>query len=316
MKEHEFAVIEHYFKSIASSAEGVDLGPGDDCAILTFAADRETCVSTDTLVESVHFPAGCPPSVVAARTLGANLSDLAAMGAEPHSFLLAVTLPEIDQNWLAQFSEALAVLIDRYKVPLVGGNLSKGSLSLTVTIIGQTPRGEAVRRDGAQAGDDIYVTGTLGDAARGLELVRSGDYTGYLASRYCEPIPRIEAGVALRDFASSMIDLSDGLMADLGHICEASQLGAVVETKALPLSPQLLETTKQESAVRMALYSGDDYELCFTVHPDKTQQMLAALKEIGMTATRIGQMRRDPKVLAVDVDGKPIKHGGSGYQHF
>lgn len=314
--EREFTIIDQYFKSISAQAEGVVEGPGDDCAILSFPAGFEACLSTDTLLEDVHFPRGCPPSVIASRTLGANLSDLAAMGAKPHSFLLALTLPEADETWLRGFSEALSALIKIYDLPLVGGNLSQGHLSLSVTIIGVAPVGRAVRRVGAKAGHDIFVTGTLGDAAQGLERVKAGDYGGYLASRYCAPTPRLEAGIVLREYASAMIDISDGLMADLGHICESSELGAVIESVHLPLSKELLASLSQERATQMALFAGDDYELCFTVDPLNADKMLAALKETEVKVTRIGQMRAGQEVVAVDSEGSPIRHDGAGYQHF
>lgn len=316
MKEHEFGIIEHYFKPIARTAEGVELGPGDDCTILTFPADSETCVSTDTLVEGVHFPHLCPATVVAARTLGANLSDLAAMGAVPHSFLLAMTLPEVDDAWLSEFSTSLSNLMTEYEIALSGGNLARGSLSLTVTVIGTVPAGKAVRRDGAGAGDQVFVTGTLGDAGEGLELVRGGDYDHYLAGRYCAPTPRIAAGMALREVATAMIDISDGLMADLGHVAEASGLGAVVESESLPLSDALVDACGREKATRMALFSGDDYELCFTVKPEDTKRLEQITDTTGVKLTRVGYMHDGEGVVAVDTAGSPIPFSKSGYLHF
>jgi thiamine-monophosphate kinase len=314
--EHEFSIIEHYFKSIATQSDGVVLGPGDDCAILSFPAGYEACLSTDTLVENVHFPRYCPPHVVAARTMGANLSDLAAMGAEPHSFLLSLTLPSVDEQWLQEFSEALWQLIQRYRISLAGGNLSKGSLSISMTAIGKLPANTAVRRSGAKVGDDIYVSGTLGDAARGLELVKQGNYENYLADRYCEPSPRLSTGMALRGIASSMIDLSDGLFGDLNHVCQASGKGAVIEARRLPISDELRASAGRASAVRMALFSGDDYELCFTAAPAMRSKVKAVATETGVPLTRIGGIREGSEVVAVDRDGVPLPYGGASYQHF
>jgi len=314
--EHEFSIIEQYFKSIATQDEGVELGPGDDCAILSFPAGYEACLSTDTLVESVHFPQHCPPHVVAARAMGANLSDLAAMGAEPHSFLLSLTLPSVDEQWLREFSEALRQLIQRYRISLAGGNLSRGSLSVSMTVIGQVPVNSAVRRSGAKVGDDIYVSGTLGDAGRGLELVKQGNYENYLAGRYCEPSPRLSTGMGLRGIASSMIDLSDGLFGDLNHVCLASGKGAVIEASRLPISDELRASTSLASAVRMALFAGDDYELCFTAAPAMRSEVKVVESETGVPLTRIGEIRDGSEVVTVDGNGVPLPQDDTSYQHF
>lgn len=316
MTEHEFDIIEHYFKPVAGSSNNVVLGPGDDAAILTVPAGMELCVSTDSLIEDVHFPAGVPPWIAASRTFAANLSDMAAMGAEPHSFVLAVSMPEANEQWLHDFSESLRDLSMHYGIPLVGGNLARGKLSLTITVMGMTPAGRAVRRSGARLGDDIYVTGMLGDAAGGLPLVRKGDYESYLAKRYCSPEARVDAGMRLREVVNAMIDVSDGLFADLGHITEASGLGAIVDTSVVPLSMELVENVGEESAVRLGLFSGDDYELCFTAGSDKAEAIHRISEEMNLPITRIGTMVEGEGVIALDESHKPLDVGGPGYQHF
>jgi thiamine-monophosphate kinase len=237
MSTREFSIIERYFKSISNLSQHentVIIGPGDDCAVLRVPDDMELCVSTDTLLEGVHFLPNSRAKVVASRTMAANLSDLAAMGATPSAFLLAMTFPEAREDWLEEFSTTLAEIIEQYQVPLVGGNLSKGPLSLTVTIMGTLPAGSAIKRSGASVGDDIYVTGTLGDAAQGLALSRKGAADGYLVSRYQFPTARIAAGRRLRGLANSLIDISDGLVAEIGHLAETDSLGAEIAAWELP----------------------------------------------------------------------------------
>ncbi len=316
MTTNEFDVIDRYFKDLSAPDGNVSLGPGDDCAVLKVPPGMEVCVSTDTLLEGVHFLPDSSPKTIAARVLGANLSDLAAMGAEPLGCVLALTLPEPDEQWLAAFAESLSVLTRKYDAPLVGGNLAKGTLSLTMTVMGCVPAGTAVTRHGASPGEDIYVTGSLGDAAKGLELLKSGGQQEYLVARYCEPTPRLQAGLALRDIATAMIDISDGLIAELGHMCEDKVMGAEVLTALVPLSEPLLSTSGFESAVRMALFAGDDYELCFTAPSDKSRQIQDTAQALNLPMTCIGKIMETPGVNARHPDGEVLVFGGSGYQHF
>ena len=316
MTASEFDIINRYFMRIAQGGRGIELGPGDDCAVLSTPEGCELCISTDSLVEGVHFPKGSPAGLVASRTLAANLSDLAAMGASPHSFLLAITMPGVDESWLDEFSATLATLSERYHAPLVGGNLSRGNLSLTITIIGTTPVGEAVTRAGAKAGDAVYVTGTLGDAARGLELVRSGDTDSFLARRYSDPTPRLAAGEKLRGLANAMIDISDGLMADLGHIAGSSGLGAQLLAADLPLSSPLIQSVGVDKAVQLALFCGDDYELCFTVDAARESEIRKLTGELDLNITRVGKMVEGKQVVALDKDGQSLLSGSTGYRHF
>jgi thiamine-monophosphate kinase len=316
MSQSEFAIIDRYFKSIAESAADVALGPGDDCAVLDVPTGYQICISTDSLLQGVHFPENAPASVAATRTMGANLSDIAAMGADPHSFLLALTMPSVDEAWLEEFSSTLKSLISLYKVPLVGGNISRGPLSLTMTILGKLPTGTAVERGGAKVGDDIYVTGTLGDAARGLELFQAGDRESYLAKRYMAPRPRLREGSLVRSLATSMIDISDGLVADLGHICEMSGVGAGIHVSEVPLSAELVEAAGEESATRLALFAGDDYELCFTADRRSSAKIEGLAREAKVPITKIGTVIEGENVLVLDQNNQPLSFGGPGYQHF
>jgi thiamine-monophosphate kinase len=331
MPPSEFAIIDRYFKTLSATGDNVVLGPGDDCAILRVPDDHEICVSTDTLLEGVHFLADAPASVVASRTLAANLSDLAAMGAVAHSFVLAMTLPTVDEQWLEAFSSTLAELSKRYEIPLVGGNISRGNLSLTVTVIGIVPTGQAICRNGAKVGDDIYVTGTLGDAAAGLEQCQLGvdlDLLAqrylvqrYLVQRYNAPTPRLQAGQALRGIATAMIDISDGFMADVAHIGEASECGVQISVESLPLSDELRalftgspEGVASPQARRLALFGGDDYELCFTASADDAERVAVASANIALGFTKVGVITAGREVAAIDRDGN--RYEGAGYQHF
>lgn len=315
MTLHEFAVIEKFFKIIARSGDGVVLGPGDDCALLSVPPGHELCVSTDTLIEGVHFPPRSAAALVAQRTVAANLSDLAAMGAMPFACLLAMTLPSADETWLAAFSKRLSSLLDAAGLPLVGGNLSRSApISLTMTVMGTVPAGSAVRRTGARQGDGIFVTGTLGDAREGLGRLLAGDRDGYLAERYANPPSRITVGARLRDLASAMIDLSDGLAGDIVHIMECSEVGAEIRMDSLPLSDALIAQVGQQQAARMALFGGDDYELCFTAPMSRADAIQAIATETRTPITRIGRVTGE-RLRVIDLQGDPVEDL-AGYQHF
>jgi len=318
MPHGEFEIIERYFSGfISHRGEQVILGPGDDCAILKVPADRQLCISTDTLNAGIHFPVGAPASAVAQRSLCANLSDLAAMGSTPFAFTLSMTLPEEDEAWLEEFSATLADLVGEYDIPLVGGNLARGALSITITVLGTLPIGKGLRRQGAGIGDDVYVTGTLGDAAGGLAMVNRGESTGgRLQERYYHPRPRLDFGVRLLDIASATIDISDGLAADLGHICEASSVGARVDVDAIPLSKSLRDNFQAEQALNFAVGAGDDYELCFTAPPELRQKIEAIAKEEGLPVTRIGEIVAGDSPVFTDAGGNPREFPEHGYQHF
>ncbi|MBO7007941.1 MAG: thiamine-phosphate kinase [Pseudomonadales bacterium] len=316
MTANEFDIIDKYFKRLRVESNAVVLGPGDDCAVLSIPTGHELCVSTDTLIEGVHFPEDAPAEIAVSRTMAANLSDLAAMGAEPHAFVLAITMPSADERWLESCSEELSRNIQQYAIPLVGGNLAKGELSLTVTVMGTVPAGESITRSGAKPGDEVYVTGSLGDAAKGLELQRSGIEEGFLVDRYRAPTPRLQAGMGLRGLASAMIDISDGLMSEVGHICASKGYGAEIMMDAIPLSAELLKATELVTATRMALFSGDDYELCFTAAPSKREAIKALSGKLGLPMSRVGLIVDEPGINVRRADGSALPHDMTGYQHF
>ena len=277
---NEFEIIARYFKRAYPESQGdLRLGIGDDAAIIRPAADAELLVSMDTLVAGAHFFADAPAADIAQKALAVNLSDMAAMGARPRWLGLSLTLPGYDADWLGRFAAAFNDLAGRYSLILIGGDLSRGPLSVTVQIHGEAPRGRALRRAGAQTGDHIYVTGELGAAAWALQCLRAGRPEAAAEAEHARlhrPEARVKTGLALCDVARSCIDISDGLLADLGHILAASGLGAELMLPAIPLS-QSLKTQPRATALELALSGGDDYELCFTLPPDLPAPALAAL---------------------------------------
>lgn len=309
----EFDIISRFFTSKKlTQGKSILLGPGDDCAIIKPKANQEICISTDTLISGVHFPEKAPPEVVAHRSLAANLSDLAAMGADPLGFTLALTLAEVDESWLEKFSAYLENMAQTYHCPLIGGNLSRGSLSLTLQVIGVVPDGKALKRSGAQIGDDLYVSGCLGDAAGGLKMLKDEtDVSDYLKERYYYPQPRLKLGLGLRDFASSAIDISDGLISDVGHICQQSQKGVSIRLSSIPMSPDLIKEVGEETASILALTGGDDYELCFTA-PRKYRHTLKDDFDVSV----IGEVIEGNKAILTDDSGNPLDMDLKGYDHF
>ncbi|HKI73817.1 MAG TPA: thiamine-phosphate kinase [Pseudomonadales bacterium] len=318
MAGREFDIIERYFSGlIPGDSEGIVQGPGDDCAILDIPDDRHLCVSTDTLIAGVHFPELTPAAAVAHRTLAANLSDLAAMGAKCFAFTLALTLPNEDERWLQEFSSSLSDLVSRFHIPLIGGNLARGALSITVTVLGTLPRGKGLKRSGANADDDIYVSGSLGDAGGALQLIGKGGIAPQaLADRFYYPEPRLRLGEALLDLASAAVDISDGLAADLGHVCRASGVGASIEIDAIPLSAALVGQFDNDRALELAVSSGDDYELCFTAPRSSRQEIERIAGTTATRVTRIGRVVAGSGVGFVDSAGKPRQFEIAGYEHF
>ena len=317
---NEFEIIARYFKRAYPESRGdLRLGIGDDAAIIRPAADAELLVSMDTLVAGAHFFADAPAEDVAHKALAVNLSDMAAMGARPRWLGLSLTLPGYDADWLSRFATAFHDLAGRYSLVLIGGDLSRGPLSVTVQIQGEAPRGRALRRAGARTGDHIYVTGELGAAAWALQCLREGrPEAATLAehARLHRPEARVETGLALCAVAHSCIDISDGLLADLGHILAASGLGAELMLPAIPLS-QSLKTQPRATALELALQGGDDYELCFTLPPDLPAPALAALAR-DCPVHRIG--RTTPLgagLKLLQADGRVYQPAlAGGYRHF
>jgi thiamine-monophosphate kinase len=314
----EFEIIARYFTR-STGDSSVVLGVGDDAAVL--AVDGHIAVTVDTLVAGVHFPDGMAPHVVGYRLMAVNLSDLAAMGAQPRWCTLALTLPKADELWLEGFSRGLFELADRYGVGLVGGNLSRGPLTLTLQLMGTVEPKNMLTRSGGHVGDDIYVTGTLGDSAAGIALIleRSsapqGSAAAALKERFYRPAARVEAGLALGPLATAAIDVSDGLLADLAHICKASGCGAAIDIERVPLSAELLSMFPPQEALAHALGGGDDYELLFTAPPSRADEIEAALEASGTPVRRIGQLVAGQTVVCRR-DGEPFTPAVRGYRHF
>jgi thiamine-monophosphate kinase len=314
----EFDIIARYFDRECADPD-VIVGVGDDAAVL--AIDGLAAVTVDTLVAGVHFPDGLSPNLLGYRLMAVNLSDLAAMAAQPRWATLALTLPSADEAWLEGFSRGLFELADRYGVSLVGGDLTRGPLTLTLQLIGRVERERMLRRGGGNVGDDIYVTGTLGDSSAGIALITEradapdGSAAAALKERFYRPIPRVGAGLALGGLASAAIDISDGLLADLGHICEASGCGAMLDVEHVPLSAELLSLFPPQEALAHALGGGDDYELCFTAPPSQAEAIEAALEASGTLVRRVGALVPGASVTCRR-DGELYVPAVSGYRHF
>jgi thiamine-monophosphate kinase len=313
----EFALIERIRARAASRADVV-LGIGDDAALLQVPAGHELVLSTDTLVAGVHFPAETAAADIGWKALAVNLSDLAAMAATPAWVSLALTLPDGDADWLESFLDGFCELADEHGVALVGGDTTRGPLSITIAAHGFVPAGQALRRAGAGANDDIWVTGTLGDAAGALEQWRGGGLqSAKLRFRLDRPTPRVAAGLALRELASAAIDLSDGLAADLGHVLRRSGVGAELELGRLPTSRTLAEHFGDEVARwRLQLSGGDDYELCFTAAPANALAIEQAMAACGLSATVVGRITAEPGLRLLAPDGSPFEIGAHGHVHF
>ncbi len=315
----EFALIERYFTRRAAQirAPHVALGIGDDAALLDIPAGMQLVVSVDTLVSGVHFPKDTVPYDIGYKALAVSLSDMAAMGAEPIAATLALTLPETDEPWLEAFSNGFFDLAERYQTQLIGGDTTRGPLSITVHIHGLLPQGAALLRSGARAGDAIYVTGTLGEAGLALQHLQGKlklHHAQRALDRLNRPEPRVREGMALRGIASSAIDISDGLAADLGHILDASRAGATIHLDALPVPADLAgaDVNLQE----FALSAGDDYELCFTAPPRNHEALQQALRNFSCPCTRIGAVEATPGLRCLRADGSLFTPAAPGYRHF
>lgn len=318
----EFSLIARYFDRVRRARLDVETGIGDDCALLNIPDKQTLAISTDTLVSGNHFLPDISPVDLAHKALASNLSDLAAMGADPAWLTLAITLPEVDEDWLEAFSDSLFEQINYYDMQLIGGDTTRGPLSMTLGIYGYVPAGRALKRSGAKPGDWIYVTGTPGDSAAGLAIlqnrlrVENEQDAQWLLKRHLRPTARILHGQALRDLASAAIDLSDGLSSDLGHIVKASNCGAMLDMDAMPFSDAMRRHVEPEQALRWALAGGEDYELCFTV-PERNRGALdVAIGHLGVPFTCVGQMSADVEGIHFSRDGKPVSFDLKGYDHF
>lgn len=318
----EFELIKRYF---THAAPRTLLGVGDDAALIRPGRGQVLAVAADMLVGGRHFFVDADPESVGHKALAVNLSDMAAMGATPRWATLGIALPKVDTRWLAAFTRGFMALARKHGVDLIGGDTTRGPLNICVQIIGEVPARRALRRDGAQAGDDIWVSGTLGDAAlavaaRNRRLQLKPAERAQALRRLDWPAPRIALGVALRGVARSAIDVSDGLVADLGHICERSKVAAVVAFERLPVSALLRRHLASPVAQAAALAGGDDYELCFTAAPAKRAAVERAAVRAGLRVTRIGRAIRAPQgvcsVVVVDRDGLPLPLAQKGFDHF
>lgn len=324
----EFDLIARFFKRPAAASAGAVLGIGDDCALLQPAPGMQLAISSDMLVEGRHFLSTVNPAHLGHKALAVNLSDLAACGAKPLAFTLALSLPRADEVWLEPFSRGLLALADAHGCELVGGDTTQGPLNICITVFGEVPPGRALLRSGARAGDDLYVSGTLGDARLALEVFRGtlavpGDVFTAARARMEQPTPRVALGQALRGIASSAIDISDGLVGDLGHILRASGVGAVIDTS---IATKLIAACNHptgagalfdaEKQLELVLAGGDDYELAFTASATQRDAVLAAAQASQTRVTRIGQIEATPGLRLVDGEGRPVQQQFVSFDHF
>jgi thiamine-monophosphate kinase len=316
----EFDLIKQYFQRPRPGRAA--LGIGDDCALLAPTPGMQTAISSDMLVEGRHFFAGADARALGHKCLAVNLSDLAAMGARPVGFTLALALPQADPDWLSEFSAGLFALADAFDCELIGGDTTRGPLTICITIFGELLPGHALRRGAARPGDDIWVSGTLGDARLALaacrdELVLAPDALAEAAPRLHAPTPRVELGVALADtlLAHAAIDISDGLVGDLGHILTASSVGASLDVDALPAGA-VLATREQALRRRFTAAGGDDYELCFTAPASERGAILALAASVATCVTRVGAIEAQPGLRLVDAAGAPLALQLAGFDHF
>ena len=313
----EFDLIAKYFtRSVRRAA----LGVGDDCALFATSPGMQLAVSSDMLVEGRHFLSTVAPERLGHKALAVNLSDLAACGARPIGFTLAIAMPRVDERFLEGFARGLLALADEHDCELIGGDTTQGPLNLCITVFGELPTGQALLRSGAQAGDDLYVSGTLGDARAALEVFRGGlsvDRPAFETLRRAmeQPQPRVALGQALRGIATSAIDVSDGLLGDLGHILRRSAVGATLEVDALPRST-VLRTLPAALQREFTLAGGDDYELLFSAPPTSAADVSRAASSSGVQLTRIGRLEAEPGLRLVDASGAAVANGFGSFDHF
>jgi len=321
MSESEFDIIKTYFSSIGNTKDWLITGVGDDAAILKPIPNQQQLIAIDTLNTGIHFLPETSAIDIGYKSLAVNISDIAAMAGQPLWFTLSISLPEVDHDWLKGFADGLTDIANQFGLNLIGGDTTRGPLSITIQIAGVVPEGKALTRSGAQLNDDIYVTGYLGDAAAGLKLLQQNkkiysQVERQLLNRLHRPTPRVNIGLSLRGVATSCIDISDGLAADLGHILESSHLGAELEREHLPFSGSLQQSGfALERQYEFAIYGGDDYELCFTA-PQSMRDILDDIsKQTSCQISRIGRIIHDRGLFLVDkTEKKTISK--TGFDHF
>ena len=321
----EFDLIARYFTRPVRHAT---LGVGDDCALLAPRPGMQLAISSDMLVEGRHFFADVDPEALGHKALAVNLSDLAACGARPLAFTLALALPRVDEAWLAGFSKGLLALADAHGCELVGGDTTQGPLNICITVFGEVPAGQALLRSGARAGDDIYVSGTVGDARLALEALLGhihlpDELLAQARQRLERPTPRVALGLALRGIASSAMDVSDGLLGDFGHILKASGVGASIRTdetiKLIAAGAYPSSATgqfDQKLLQQCTLAGGDDYELLFTTPPQHRSAVAEAAAQSRTPVTRIGQVEAAPGLRLLDAQGMPVENRFASFDHF
>ncbi len=310
----EFDLIARIRARVETRADVV-LGIGDDAALLAPPPGRQLVVTADTLNDGVHFPRGTSPADVGWKALAVNLSDLASMGAEPAWCTLSLSLPQSDPAWIEGFLDGFLDLAGQHGIALVGGDTTRGPLSIAVTAMGLVESGRALRRDGARVGDEVWVTGTLGDAAGGLALL-DREAVPALRAPLDRPTPRVAAGRALVGIATACVDVSDGLLADLGHVCVRSHVAAHIDVDALPASAALREAFGEADRIALQASGGDDYELCFTAPADAGADIGAVSAQLGLRFTRIGRIVAGEGVHPVDAKSQPWSSPRRGYDHF
>lgn len=314
----EFELIRKYFTRPPRHAV---LGVGDDAALVAVTAGNELAASTDMLVEGVHFFSDASPESLGHKALAVNLSDLAAMGATPRWAMLALALPAADADWARDFAAGFFSLADEHDVDLIGGDTTRGPRNICVQVMGEVRRGAALRRDGAKAGDDVWISGHLGAAAAAVahrkgRLDLSVDALRHCLARLDRPVPRVALGGGLVGVANSAIDVSDGLIGDLGHICERSGVGAEIDFSAIPCSAELMPLRHHAAMTRAILAGGDDYELCFTAGPGQRAAIAMLAASLDIPLTRIGRITEGDAVVLRDEKGQPIALLDKGFDHF
>ncbi|MBU2970079.1 thiamine-phosphate kinase [Pseudoalteromonas sp. C2R02] len=317
----EFELISRFFKNNGITRKDVDLGIGDDGAVVTVPENCQLVVTTDTLISGVHFFPDMDPRALGHRALAVNLSDLAAMGAEPAWISLALTLPEADIHWLEEFTAGMHEIAEYFNVQIIGGDTTKGPLTISVCAKGTVPNGKALKRSGAKNGDWIYVSGPLGDSGVAIEAQKgkhnlSPRQLEAVKKRFEYPSPRVAAGQVLRGLASSAIDISDGLIADLQHILDLSGVGAIIDVEKVPVSDVLKEALTQDEYLPYALAYGDDYELLFTVPEDNKGMLEINLRQYGVEAVCIGQIKGNAGEIELLKSEERFEINEKGYQHF
>lgn len=317
---NEFGLIRRFFADAGLTRADVALGIGDDCAILNPPPGMRLALTTDTLNAGVHFPTATDPYAIGFKSLAVSLSDLAAMGATPAWFSLNLSLPEVSQDWLAGFAQGLFALAQAHHIQLVGGDTTRGPLSIGITALGFLPADKALTRAGARAGDRVYVTGTLGDAALALAVLKresalKEEYRPQVFTKLNLPQPRVAEGAMLRDLATGCIDVSDGLVADLGHVLAASGVGARIDLRRLPLSAAY-KSVFAEFGWAPAVTHGDDYELCFTLPAAQQRAFDRLLPQFACGFTHIGDIEAEPGLRLVDANGPVALPARGGFDHF